>query len=66
MGYRLLVRLGETLRYKGSADKRLTSPLWLQIETIGKKVTSARIPYTPAIVGSRTTSTEPPTKKAKA
>uniref|UniRef100_A0A3B3WVA1 UDP-glucose 6-dehydrogenase n=1 Tax=Poecilia mexicana TaxID=48701 RepID=A0A3B3WVA1_9TELE len=37
-----------------------------QIETIGKKVTSARIPYTPAIVGSRTASTEPPTKKAKA
>uniref|UniRef100_M4A585 UDP-glucose 6-dehydrogenase n=1 Tax=Xiphophorus maculatus TaxID=8083 RepID=M4A585_XIPMA len=37
-----------------------------QIETIGKKVTSARIPYTPAVVGSRTASTEPPTKKAKA
>uniref|UniRef100_A0A3Q2U7W8 UDP-glucose 6-dehydrogenase n=1 Tax=Fundulus heteroclitus TaxID=8078 RepID=A0A3Q2U7W8_FUNHE len=37
-----------------------------QIETIGKKVTSARIPYTPAIVGPRTAPTEPPTKKAKA
>ncbi|MEQ2189302.1 hypothetical protein GOODEAATRI_024071, partial [Goodea atripinnis] len=36
-----------------------------QIETIGKKVTSARIPYTPAIVGPRAATAEPPAKKAK-
>lgn len=37
----------------------------LQIETIGKKVTSTRIPYTPAAVCSRISVSEPPTKKAK-
>ncbi|KAI3353212.1 hypothetical protein L3Q82_019769 [Scortum barcoo] len=36
-----------------------------QIETIGKKVTATRIPYTPAAVGPRIAATEPPTKKAK-
>uniref|UniRef100_A0AAQ5Z149 UDP-glucose 6-dehydrogenase n=1 Tax=Amphiprion ocellaris TaxID=80972 RepID=A0AAQ5Z149_AMPOC len=34
-----------------------------QIETIGKKVTAARIPYTPAAVGARVPAPEPPTKK---
>lgn len=38
----------------------------MQIETIGKKVTPARIPYNPAPVGPRVTSSEPPTKKTKA
>uniref|UniRef100_A0A8C4IVR8 UDP-glucose 6-dehydrogenase n=1 Tax=Dicentrarchus labrax TaxID=13489 RepID=A0A8C4IVR8_DICLA len=37
-----------------------------QIETIGKKVTTTRIPYTPAAACPRITATEPPTKKAKA
>ncbi|XP_031732218.1 UDP-glucose 6-dehydrogenase [Anarrhichthys ocellatus] len=36
-----------------------------QIETIGKKVTATRIPYTPAAVGPRIAVSEPPTKKAK-
>uniref|UniRef100_A0A673CHZ8 UDP-glucose 6-dehydrogenase n=1 Tax=Sphaeramia orbicularis TaxID=375764 RepID=A0A673CHZ8_9TELE len=36
-----------------------------QIETIGKKVTTARIPYTPAAVIPRISATEPPPKKAK-
>lgn len=40
----------------------LNSP---QIETIGKKVTATRIPYTPAAVCPRISATEPPTKKAK-
>uniref|UniRef100_A0A3B4VK48 UDP-glucose 6-dehydrogenase n=1 Tax=Seriola dumerili TaxID=41447 RepID=A0A3B4VK48_SERDU len=35
------------------------------IETIGKKVTATRIPYTPAAVCPRISATEPPTKKAK-
>lgn len=38
----------------------------LQIETIGKKVTPARIPYNPAPVGPRVPPSEPPTKKTKA
>lgn len=37
----------------------------LQIETIGKKVTITRIPYTPAAVCPRIAAIEPPTKKAK-
>ncbi|KAJ3615315.1 hypothetical protein NHX12_018883 [Muraenolepis orangiensis] len=36
-----------------------------QIETIGKKVTSVRIPYTPAAVTARSHPTEPPPKKTK-
>ncbi|XP_037107626.1 UDP-glucose 6-dehydrogenase isoform X1 [Syngnathus acus] len=36
-----------------------------QIETIGKKVTATRIPYTPAAVCPRITSSEPPAKKNK-
>ncbi|KAM9819921.1 UDP-glucose 6-dehydrogenase isoform 1-T1 [Syngnathus typhle] len=36
-----------------------------QIETIGKKVTETRIPYTPAAVCPRITSNEPPAKKNK-
>uniref|UniRef100_A0A3Q3EHJ6 UDP-glucose 6-dehydrogenase n=1 Tax=Labrus bergylta TaxID=56723 RepID=A0A3Q3EHJ6_9LABR len=36
-----------------------------QIETIGKKVTITRIPYTPAGVGPRNAVIEPPPKKAK-
>ncbi|KAM7419208.1 hypothetical protein PAMA_016362 [Pampus argenteus] len=36
-----------------------------QIETIGKKVTATRIPYTPAAVCPRISASEPPTKKAK-
>jgi len=36
-----------------------------QIETIGKKVTAKRIPYTPAAVGPRTATSETPAKKAK-
>uniref|UniRef100_A0A3B5B3H8 UDP-glucose 6-dehydrogenase n=1 Tax=Stegastes partitus TaxID=144197 RepID=A0A3B5B3H8_9TELE len=36
-----------------------------QIETIGKKVTAARIPYTPAGVGARMPAPEPPSKKTK-
>uniref|UniRef100_A0A1A7WHC2 UDP-glucose 6-dehydrogenase n=1 Tax=Iconisemion striatum TaxID=60296 RepID=A0A1A7WHC2_9TELE len=35
------------------------------IETIGKKVTVTRIPYTPAAVCPRITASEPPTKKTK-
>ncbi|CAG5939429.1 unnamed protein product [Menidia menidia] len=37
-----------------------------QIETIGKKVTSTRIPYTPAAACPRITGPEPPSKKTKA
>lgn len=36
-----------------------------QIETIGKKVTASRIPYTQAVCPSRHSVSEPPTKKAK-
>ncbi|TNN69389.1 UDP-glucose 6-dehydrogenase [Liparis tanakae] len=36
-----------------------------QIETIGKKVTAKRIPYTPAAVGPRIATSETPAKKAK-
>uniref|UniRef100_A0A8C5IBG1 UDP-glucose 6-dehydrogenase n=1 Tax=Gouania willdenowi TaxID=441366 RepID=A0A8C5IBG1_GOUWI len=36
-----------------------------QIETIGKKVKVARIPYTPAAVCPRITAPEPPSKKSK-
>lgn len=39
---------------------------FVQIETIGKKVTPARIPYSAAPVGPRATPSEPPTKKTKA
>lgn len=49
-----------TVRGRHNADL-----LWLQIETIGKKVTTTRIPYTPAAVCARTPASEPPAKKAK-
>uniref|UniRef100_H2TGT7 UDP-glucose 6-dehydrogenase n=1 Tax=Takifugu rubripes TaxID=31033 RepID=H2TGT7_TAKRU len=44
----------------------LLQEIGFQIETIGKKVTPARIPYNPAPVGPRVPPTEPPTKKSKA
>uniref|UniRef100_H3CJ82 UDP-glucose 6-dehydrogenase n=1 Tax=Tetraodon nigroviridis TaxID=99883 RepID=H3CJ82_TETNG len=44
----------------------LLQEIGFQIETIGKKVTPARIPYSAAPVGPRVAPAEPPTKKTKA
>ncbi|CAF94212.1 unnamed protein product, partial [Tetraodon nigroviridis] len=43
----------------------LLQEIGFQIETIGKKVTPARIPYSAAPVGPRVAPAEPPTKKTK-
>lgn len=79
-GRRLLDHLHPLLQEIGFQVRRHVSQVWathpphfisvfvslLQIETIGKKVTPARIPYNPAPVGPRVPPSEPPTKKTKA
>lgn len=52
------------LAYTARNQSVIIRAFFVQIETIGKKVTPARIPY--SAVGPRATPSEPPTKKTKA
>lgn len=51
---------------RGPAGVTQASFVSMQIETIGKKVSTLRIPYSAAAVGSRLGAIEPPPKKSKA